>query len=138
MLEGFKKVAPSRGVPTVAIVKDGLVFNKNVAKYFGERNRVLFLINKDEKKIALQKIDGRDEQSITFYRRMNGARFSYRELVRQVFALGDFDLEHYYYKVKGTVIEEEKAIVFDITEALQKDRIFRNKGYYENADKSDE
>ena len=138
MLEGFKKVAPSRGVPTVAIVKDGLVFNKNVAKYFGERNRVLFLINKDEKKIAIQKIDGRDEQSITFYRRMNGARFSYRELVRQVLALGDFDLEHYYYKVKGTVIEDEKAIVFDITEALQKDRIFRHKGYYKNADESDE
>lgn len=134
MLEGFTKICPSRGIPTLAIVKDGLVFNKNVAKYFGERNRVSFLINKEQKKIAIQKVEGRDEQSITFYRRMNGGRFTYRNLVRQVLALSDFDLENSYYKIKGTVIEEEKAIVFDITEAVQKNRIFRNNRYYDHAD----
>lgn len=138
MLEGFKKVSPSRGVPTLAIVKDGLVFNKNVAKYFGERNRVLFLVNPEQKQIAIQKIDGRDDQSITFFRRMNGARFTYRELIHQVMALGSFDLEHYYYKVKGTVSEEDKAIIFDIGEAVQKDRVFRHRGYYEDANNDDE
>lgn len=127
MLEGFKRIYPSRGIASLAIVKNALVFNKNVAKYFGERSCVVFLVNKEQKRIAIQKVDGRDKHSITFYRRMNGGRLTYRNLMREVLALGNFDLEHHYYKVKGVVDEDEKAIIFDLNEVVEKDRIFRNR-----------
>ena len=134
MLEGFERICPSRGIPAVAIAKYGLIFNKNVAKYFGERNRVLFLVNQEKKQIAIQKSDNHNEQSIPFFRKVAATRFTYRDFVQRVLDMKDFDLENHYYKAKGTISEEDKAIIFDIGEAMQKDRVFRHRRLDDESD----
>lgn len=126
MLEGFEKVCPSsKGIPTLAVVKNGLIFNRHVAKYFGERTPVAFFINADKKQIAIQRADKQDKGAIAFFRKLSAQRFVYRNLVNSVMNMVDFDTEHYYYKVKGEFIDEDKAIIFDLNEAVRKDRIYR-------------
>lgn len=127
MLEGFEKVCPSKGIPTLAVVKQGLIFNRNVAKYFGERTPVVFLINTEKKQIAIQRADRQDKGAMAFFRKMGAQRFVYRNLVRSVMDMVDFDTDHYYYKVKGDFVDEDKAVVFDLNEAEQKDRIYRSR-----------
>ena len=127
MLEGFEKVCPSKGIPTLAVVNQGLIFNRHVAKYFGERTPVVFLINTAKKKVAIQRADKHDKGSMAFFRKMEAQRFVYRNLVQSVMDMVDFDTEHYYYKIKGEFVDDDKAVIFDLNEAEQKDRIYRNK-----------
>ena len=126
-LEGFEKYCPSRGIPTLAIVKQGLIFNRNVAKYFGERNPVVFLLNPKKKQIAIQKSNDQDKNAVEFFRKVEVQRLVWRDLISRVMDMVDFDTEHYYYKVKGVISDNANAIVFDLNEAEQKDRVSHNK-----------
>ena len=128
MLEGFEKYCPSQtsqNIPTLAIVHQGLIFNRNVANYLGEHTPVVFLINPDKKQIAVQKSDVKDKNAIKFFRKVESKRIMYRDLIRRVKEMANFDTEHYYYKVKGTIVDDEGVIIFNLNEAIQKDRIFR-------------
>ena len=121
MLEGFKRMPILIGSSFLSITSNGLNFNGNVVIHMQEAKNVILLINETTKQLAIQKCDEQTEDNILFCRnksnRTNGVRFNNREIQQTIAKIMSWDLENYNYRADGFYLDEEEAMIFDLSKA---------------------
>ena len=129
MLEGFEPVTPLRGRPSLSVTNAGLVFSRNVMQRMGRDSYIVFLINRAEKKIAIQKGDERDERAIRAFHGSNPTRINNMDIDKIIADMMQWDTKSslHYYHIDGEYIPSEKAIIFDLKMAKEKIKRRRNK-----------
>ena len=122
VFENFKAFNFEEGVPTVSITKNGVNFNKAVVMKLGYPEYVQLLINDETKQVAVKVCSEDSENSVVFYKNKDTqkaifVRWNVRDLLNTIVDFTGWDLSKASYKVCGSLIKEEKAILFDFNEA---------------------
>ena len=126
ILDSFKPFDFSEGMPYVSITKNGLTFNKGVMKKLGYPQFVILLMDKETQRIAIQKCSSKTDKAIAFYKgdkeeedanRILSVRWNSRDLMTTVKAMMDWDLSIDSFRAYGEMLEEEDAMIFDLSKA---------------------
>jgi hypothetical protein len=84
---------------------------------------VLLLINEESQQIAVQVCDADDENAVAFYHQkasgILSVRWNSRDLLNTLENLTGWDLSQQSFKVFGTLLKSENAMVFDLTHAQE-------------------
>ena len=121
MLEGFSAFDFSEGVPYASFTQNGVTFNKSVTLKLGEPEYARFLINTDTKQVAIQACEADEKNATVFYRpKASGAlsvRWNTRDLLITIERLMGWNFREISYRVDGLLLQDERAIVFDLSKA---------------------
>ena len=122
ILDGFTTFDFNEGAPYVSITKNGVTFNKGVIKKLKQPAYVVLLINAKAKQIAIQVCDEATTNATTFfkeYKKSNllSVRWNGRDLLNTISEITEWDLVNDSYKVLGTHLIEENAMLFDLDKA---------------------
>lgn len=126
ILDSFKTFDFSEGMPYVSITKNGLTFNKGVTKKLGYPQYVVLLIDKETQRIAIQKCSSDADKAFPFYKgdkeeedanRIFSVRWNSKDLLSTVKTMMDWDLAIDSYRANGEMLEEENAMIFDLSKA---------------------
>lgn len=122
MLDGFKVVNLTIGLPTLSITQNGVGFNKTAIIKMNYPEYVLLMINPNEKKVAIQECQENVDGAIQFYKdkKKNGVvsvRWNNKDFLNTVSRMMDWNLEENGYRINAEYLEEENALVFDLKEA---------------------
>lgn len=121
MFDSFKSFNFDEGVPYVSITKNGVTFNKAVIMKLNYPANVVLLINAEEKVIAIQKCTPEAKNSTTFYKENEknilSVRWNARDLLNTLQEITGWNLSTDSYRVDGTLILEENAMLFDLKTA---------------------
>lgn len=121
LLEGFSAFDFSEGVPYASFTQNGITFNKSVTLKLGEPEYARFLINPNTKQVAVQACEENESNATVFYRpKASGAlsvRWNARDLLNTLERIMGWNLKDCGYRVDGVLLQEEKAIVFDLSKA---------------------
>ena len=121
--EGFKAFNFDEGVPYASVTKNGVTFNKSVVKKLDCCEYVVLLINADEQKMALQKCSGETQNSVQFCKsgentkQIMPIRWNTKGLMTELQSITGWDLSKDAYRIDGSVIREEDAVLFDLSKA---------------------
>lgn len=123
LLSGFTAFNFNEGVPYVSITNNGVTFNKAVVMKLGYPAHALLLINDSTKQIALQSCDESAENAVAFYRekesKVISVRWNGKDLLNTLQAMMGWDLKAESYRVDGTLLKEDRAMLFDLTKATE-------------------
>lgn len=118
---GFSTFDFEEGVPYVSVTKNGITFNKGVVLKLGRPSRVELLINGSTKQIAIRGCDESTPRSNAFYRENNrgvvSVRWNSRDLLSTLKDMMGWNLDLDSYRVEGTLLKEEGAMLFDFNKA---------------------
>ena len=121
MLTGFKPINLITGSAVLSVTNNGLGFNKNVSIKMDNPTYIRFMINDDEKQIAIQKSDGKDDSSTKFVQEgtdiTNGIRYHNKDLEAIIESMMQWDLSLYNYRIDGYYQEEDSAMIFNLKSA---------------------
>lgn len=121
MLEGFSAFDFSEGVPYASFTQNGITFNKSVTLKLGEPEYARFLINADTKQVAVQACEAGEKNATVFYRpKASGAlsvRWNARDLLNTLERIMGWNFKEVSYRADGILLENERAIVFDLSKA---------------------
>ena len=121
LLDGFSAFDFSEGVPYASFTQNGITFNKSVTLKLGEPEYARFLINPSTKQVAIQACEEGEGNATVFYRpKASGAlsvRWNARDLLNTLERIMGWNLKDCGYRVDGILLQEEKAIVFDLSKA---------------------
>jgi len=117
MLEKFKKVNLTAGLPYVSITDNGMTFSKNAVVKMGKPKYVVLLINEDDKMIAIQICDENEESAIQFAKNTKSinVRINNKDFLNTLSRLMNWDLKEEGYRVLGEWYESEQVMIFDLT-----------------------
>lgn len=119
--EGFQTFNFDEGVPYVSVTKNGVTFNKAVIMKMGYPEYVVLLINANEKKIALKKCAEETPNRASFYKEnaknILSVRWNAKDLLNTLQDMTGWDLSQNAYRIDGTLIKEEDAMLFDFANA---------------------
>lgn len=119
--EGFQTFNFDEGVPYVSVTKNGVTFNKAVIMKMGYPEYVVLLINAEEKKIALKKCTEETPNHASFYKenakKILSVRWNAKDLLNTLQDMTGWDLAKNAYRIDGTLIKEEEAMLFDFANA---------------------
>ncbi len=118
-LDGFKAFNFNEGVPSVSITTNGVTFNRSVLMKLGCPEYVVLLINEDTKQMALQVSNQDTPNAVAFYKgtKVSSVRWNMRDLLNTIRNMMEWDLQRSSYRVEGTLLKDEKAILFDFSKA---------------------
>lgn len=112
----------SEGVPYLSITRNGVTFNKAVTLKLGKPQYVRLLINAEKKLIAVQVCDEDGEKSVQFYKQNRkdilSVRWNGRDLLNTLRELLGDDLQRHGFRIDGTLLREEHAMLFDLNKAV--------------------
>ena len=118
--EGFETFNFDEGVPYVSITKNGVTFNKSVIMKLGYPEFVVLLINPETKMIAVKKCSEYTPQSTSFYKNNEknilSVRWNAKDLLNTLQDISGWDLSMDAYRVDGSLIKEEGAMLFDLSQ----------------------
>lgn len=119
MLEGFTSFNFDEGVPYVSITKNGVTFNKAVIMKLDYPPFVQLLLNSQTKQIAIKACLESDQNSVAFYKKRENSnvisvRWNVKDLLNTLQEITGWDLTFDGYKVDGTLLKEERAMLFDL------------------------
>lgn len=122
IFDGFSSFNFDEGVPYVSFTKNGVTFNKSVIMKLNYPNNVVLLINPENKKIAIKCCDESTPNSTTFYKKKEASnvlsvRWNAKDLLHTIEKIMEWDLEQNAYRVNGTLLKEEEAMMFDLSTA---------------------
>ena len=122
MFENFTTFNFNEGVPYVTVTKNGVSFNKGVIMKLNHPEYVLLLINATNKQIAIKACSSNDPNAIVFYneeKKSNvlSVRWNAKDLLNTLKDIAGWDYTKEGYKVTGTLIPEEQAMLFDLNNA---------------------
>mgnify|MGYP001117480388 CR=1 FL=1 len=121
VLEGFSAFDFSEGVPYASFTQNGITFNKSVTLKLGEPEYAKFLINADTKQVAVQACEAGEKNATVFYRpKASGAlsvRWNVRDLLNTLERIMGWNFKEVSYRADGILLENERAIVFDLAKA---------------------
>ena len=122
-LERFRAFNFSEGLASASITNNGVTFNKSVVLKLGCPEFVKLLIDDEGKQIAIQCCSEDAENATSFFKRRNNdvisVRWNSKDLLNTLQDLMDWDLRKKGYKVEGTLLREEKAMLFNLNEARE-------------------
>ena len=121
VLEGFSAFDFSEGVPYASFTQNGITFNKSVTLKLGEPEYAKFLINADTKQVAVQACEAGEKNATVFYRpKASGALsvcWNVRDLLNTLERIMGWNFKEVSYRADGILLENERAIVFDLAKA---------------------
>lgn len=121
MLEGFKTFNFNEGVPYVSVTSNGVTFNKAVVMKLDYPKHVIFLVDDKTGRIAVQACDEKTPNAVGFYKpkkaNVISVRWNGRDLLNTIKNMMQWDLGKEAYRAEGELIEEEKAMIFDLNKA---------------------
>ena len=112
----------NEGAPYVSITKNGVTFNKSVIMKLKYPPYVVLLINPQTKQIAIQACDANTQNAVAFYKEdkksnVLSVRWNGRDLLNTIKEMMNWDYSSESYKVAGTLLGEESAMLFDLENA---------------------
>ena len=121
MLDGFTSFNFDEGVPYVSITKNGVTFNKAVIMKLDYPAFVQLLINPQSKQIAIRACAQGDQNSTAFYKKKDNSnvlsvRWNVKDLLNTLQEITGGDLSTDGYRVDGTLLKDERAILFDLNQ----------------------
>ena len=123
ILENFREFNFSEGLASASITNNGVTFNKSVVLKLGCPSFVKLLIDETGKQIAIQCCAEDSENAVAFFKQRKNdvisVRWNSRDLLNTLQELMDWDLRKNGYKVDGTLLRAEKAMLFDLKEAKE-------------------
>lgn len=119
IFENFTTFNFNEGVPYVTVTKNGVAFNKGVIMKLSYPTHVLLLINAANKQIAIKACSSENPNAIAFYndeKKSNAltVRWNARDLLNTIKDITGWDYSKEGYKVAGTLVSEEQAMLFDL------------------------
>ena len=119
MLEGFKKVNLTSGLPYVSITDNGMTFSKNAVIKMGKPKNVVLLMNEEKKMIAVQICDANEEGSIQFFKNIKSinVRINNKDFIYTLSRLMNWNIKEEGYRIVGDWYENEQVMIFDLTKA---------------------
>lgn len=122
MIEGFEILSPVTGAPALSVNDTGLTFNKTAVDKLGKPQFVQFMINRDAKKVAIQKCREDDEGARNFLKSGRdskiGVRWNNFDLKSEISQLMKWDLSISGKKIKGEYVKSVDALIFDLNSAV--------------------
>ena len=122
VLENFKSFNFEAGVPYVSVTSSGVTFNKAVTMKLGYPTNVLLLFDEGTKRMALQSCDADTPNANTFYKnnknKILSVRWNSRDLLNTIQDITGWDLSKTGYRINGTLIRDENAMLFDLNTAI--------------------
>lgn len=123
ILDGFTSFNFNEGAPYVSVTKNGITFNKGTVMKLQYPEYVVLFINPDTKQIAIQACDKDIENAVVFCsaeKRNNkvlSIRWNAKDLLNTVKEITGWDLSQKSYRAEGKLIVDEKAMLFDLSNA---------------------
>ena len=119
MLEGFKKVNLTSGLPYVSITDNGITFSKNAVIKMGKPKNVVLLMNEEKKMIAVQICDANEEGSIQFFKNIKSinVRINNKDFIYTLSRLMNWNIKEEGYRILGDWYENEQVMIVDLTKA---------------------
>ena len=119
MLEGFKKVNLTSGLPYVSITDNGITFSKNAVIKMGKPKNVVLLMNEEKKMIAVPICDANEEGSIQFFKNIKSinVRINNKDFIYTLSRLMNWNIKEEGYRILGDWYENEQVMIFDLTKA---------------------
>lgn len=119
--EGFQVFNFDEGVPSASVTKNGITFNRAVVMKLGFPKHVVLLINAEEAKIALKCCTEETPNHASFYKEnakgILSVRWNAKDLLNTLQSITGWNLDQNSYRVYGTLLKDEEAMLFDLTTA---------------------
>ncbi len=124
LLENFKPFNFKEGVPCVSVTNNGITFNKSVIMKLDYPEYVVLLIDDKSKRIAIQTCTQKTPNAVAFYnkdKRSNtlNVRWNGRDLLNTLKNMMGWDLSKCGYRADGMLLEDEHAMLFDLSTAIE-------------------
>lgn len=123
MLVDFVPITLLSGSSFVSITDNGLNFNKNVLLRMNRPEYVVILLNVQKKQLAIQTCEKNDSNAVAFFKPGSdvkyGVRLHNKDLENMLSSLMNWNLKESNYRIDGTYIEDESAMLFDLNESRQ-------------------
>lgn len=123
ILENFKPFNFNEGVPYISVTSNGVTFNKSVIMKLNYAAYVVLLIDEETKRIAIQACTPETPNSTTFYKekksKVLSVRWNGRDLLNTIQGFTGWDLSKGGYRIDGTLLPEENAMIFDLNTAVE-------------------
>jgi len=119
MFENFKPYSITIGLPNVSMTNNGINFSKTAVSKLENPKHIMFLLNKEEKQMALKVCEETDTYAVVFAKgeKMNSVRFNNKDLLQTIEQMMGWDFKMQGYRITGEYFEEEKALLFDLNKA---------------------
>lgn len=124
VLDNFTVFNFKEGAPYVSITSNGITFNKSVVMKLNYPEYVVFLIDEAGKRIAIQKCDATTPNATRFYKTKKAdarsIRWNGKDLLNTIQDIMGWKLEESTgFRVDGTHLKDEDAMLFDLNTATQ-------------------
>ena len=120
-LSTFKQIELIKGNPTMSVTKNGLTFSQAAIQKLAKVEYVEFLINEEQKIVAVIAKDEATENSFHFFapgKKVLSVRITNKELRNQIADSMSWNLTQTDgYKVEGTYDKELNGLFFDLSTA---------------------
>ncbi len=117
----FRTVELIKGNPTISVTKNGITFSQAAIQKLAKPEYVEFLIEDENKVIAVLRKEKEEENCFHFYmpnKKVLSVRISNKELKNQISELMDWDFSNNEgYKIEGEYDKENQALFFDLKKA---------------------
>ncbi|OUQ56106.1 hypothetical protein B5E58_11250 [Tyzzerella sp. An114] len=121
-LTNFKAFDFNEGLPYVSITNNGLTFNKSVIMKMNYPTYIKLLINENDKQMAIQACDEKDDRSVQFFKeKANGVlsvRLNSKDLISTIERICEWNLKQTSYRVNGMIIPEASLMLFNFSDAI--------------------
>lgn len=121
-LTNFKAFDFNEGLPYVSITNNGLTFNKSVIMKMNYPTYIKLLINENDKQMAIQACDEKDDRSVQFFKeKANGVlsvRLNSKDLISTIERICEWNLKQTSYRVNGMIIPEASLMLFNFSDAV--------------------
>lgn len=128
MFEDFKKVRLVSGFIYFSLTKNGLTFSRNAINQLGSPEYVRLLVNDKTKQVAIQVCDKNEKDKVKFVRDGSDiVRWNNKVFIDSLLKLINQDINKLpygkIYRVGGEYIPQENAILFNLKDAKEGNRI---------------
>lgn len=117
----FKLMDRVAGKASISVTRTGVGFSKQTISKLNYSHYVQIFINVKDKIIGIRECDEKAQNAIKFVNsqknRTDAVRWNNVEFTKEINTLVDEELAQKGYKVDGTFLAEEKALIFDFNEA---------------------
>lgn len=123
LLDGFTPFDFDEGMPYVSVTSNGVTFNRSVVTKLGYPSHALLLINDVSKQVAIQACTESTPKAASFFKEKKSGvisvRWNGKDLLNTLQHLMGWNLKENGYRIDGTHLKEENAILFDLTQATE-------------------
>ena len=124
MLEGFKPISITSGVPTMTITKNGIGFNKSAILKIDGPKYVKVLLNSDKNMVAITPCDENDDYATAFAKsgiKTINVRWNSKDFTQTIASMMKWDGSTRGKKVIGQYYPENNVLLFDMNTTSELD-----------------